>query len=205
MGRNLTRSPFYQSKGTWIAALVAIVCFCTGSAVTYHVGQLVRGELVSQQKREAIAALSEIRARLEGEISRTVAHGLGIRAYVAQFHDKPFDANDYVEIATELIEENASIRSIGLAPANILQAVYPLEPNQSAIGLDYASNETQWPAIEQAMESREVVIVGPLELIQGGSALLIRIPVFSGCLPGRAHEGTDPIGGWQLWSSASRG
>jgi diguanylate cyclase (GGDEF)-like protein len=185
MGRNLTRSPFYNSNGAWIASVVAVVCFLIGMTVTVHVGQLVRAELVSQQKRAAIADLSEIRARLEGEINRTVAHGLGIRAYVSQFHDKPFEAADYLEIATDLVEENSSIRSIGLAPGNILQAVYPLMPNQAAIGLDYSKNAAQWPAIQKAMESREVVIVGPLELVQGGSALLIRIPVFPAAFPGQ--------------------
>ncbi|GAB4523121.1 MAG: diguanylate cyclase [Roseibium sp.] len=153
--------------------------------MTAHVGQLVRTELVSQHKREAVASLSEARARLEGEISRTVAHGLGIRAYVAQFVDKPFDMQDYREIAVELIEENPSIRSIGLAPNNVLSAVFPYAPNQAAIGLNYRMNTAQWPAIREAMMSRKVVIAGPLDLVQGGSALLIRIPVFPAAFPGQ--------------------
>ncbi|MHA7775131.1 diguanylate cyclase [Roseibium sp. M-1] len=176
---------FSKSSGTWAASIVAAVCFLAGIAVTAHVGQLVRNELISQHKREAIASLSETRARLEGEISRTVAHGLGIRAYVAQFVEKPFDMEDYREIAVELIEENPSIRSIGLAPNNILRAVFPLEPNQAAIGLNYRMNTAQWPAIREAMLSREVVIAGPLELVQGGRALLIRIPVYPAAFPGQ--------------------
>lgn len=178
MGINLTRNVFSKSNGTWIASIVAAVCFLAGIAVTAHVGQLVRNELVSQHKRQAVASLSEARARLEGEINRTVAHGLGIRAYVSQFVEQPFDMEDYREIAVELIEENPSIRSIGLAPNNILRAVFPLEPNQAALGLNYRMNTAQWPAIQQAMVTREVVIAGPLELVQGGRALLIRIPIF---------------------------
>lgn len=191
MGRNLTRNPFYNSNGAWVAAVVAAVCFVIGMAVTLHVAKLVHAELVSQQKQAAVAGLSETRARLEGEISRTVAHGLGIRAYVSQFHDSPFDASDYLEIATDLIEENSSIRSIGLAPGNFLRAVYPLAPNQAAIGLDYSKNASQWPAIKKAMDSREVVIVGPLNLVQGGSALLIRIPVFPVAFPGQPMSERD--------------
>ena len=188
MGINLSRSAFSKSNGTWVASIVAAVCFLAGIAVTAHVGQLVRNELVSQHKREAIASLSEARARLEGEISRTVAHGLGIRSYVTQFVDQPFNMEDYQGIASELIEENPSIRSIGLAPNNILRAVFPLEPNQSAIGLNYRMNTAQWPAIREAMMSREVVIAGPLELVQGGKALLIRIPIFPALAPGQPIE-----------------
>jgi len=188
MGIHLTRRMITKSNGTLAASIVAAVCFLAGIAVTAHVGQLVRNELVSQHKREAVASLSETRARLEGEISRTVAHGLGIRAYVAQFVDKPFDMEDYRQIAVELIEENPSIRSIGLAPNNILRAVFPLEPNQSAIGLNYRMNTAQWPAIREAMLSREVVIAGPLELVQGGRALLIRIPVYPAAFPGQPMQ-----------------
>jgi len=185
MGFHLARKIFLSSNGIIAASVVAIVCFLAGIAVTAHVGQLVRNELVAQHKRDAIAGLSEARARLEGEISRTVAHGFGIRAYVAQFDDKPFDMADYQEMASDLIEENPSIRSIGLAPNNILRAVYPLEPNQAALGLNYRLNSTQWPAIREAMMSREVVIAGPLDLVQGGRALLIRIPVFPAAFPGQ--------------------
>ncbi len=186
MGIHLTRNIFSGSNGTWIAAAVAAVCFLAGITVTAHVGQLVRSEMVSQHKQQAVASLSEARARLEGEFNRTVAHGLGIRAYVAQFVDKSFDMDDYSQIAVDLIEENPSIRSVGLAPNNILRAVFPLEPNQSAIGLNYRLNTAQWPAIREAMMSRKVVIAGPLELVQGGSALLIRIPVFPSSYPGQA-------------------
>lgn len=188
MGINLTRNTFSKSNGTWVASIVAAVCFLAGIAVTAHVGQLVRNELISQHQRHAIASLSEARARLEGELGRTVAYGLGIRAYVTQFVDKPFDIEDYREIGVELIEENPSIRSIGLAPNNILRAVFPFEPNQSAIGLNYRMNTAQWPAIRKAMMTREVVIAGPLELVQGGTALLIRIPVFPAAFPGQPMD-----------------
>jgi diguanylate cyclase (GGDEF)-like protein len=178
MGINLARRLFSKSNGTGAASIVAAVCFLAGIAVTAHVGQLVRNELVSQHKRQAVAFLSEVRARLEGEINRTVAHGLGMRAYVSQFVDQPFDMEDYREIAAQIIEENPSVRSIGLAPNNILHAVFPLEPNRAAIGLNYRMNSAQWPAIRQAMVTRDVVIAGPLELVQGGRALLIRVPIF---------------------------
>ncbi len=188
MGRQLTRKLGFGSNGAWVASVVAIVCFLSGIAVTAHVGLLVRNELVSQHKQDISMELSEARARLEGEISRTVAHGLGFRAYIAQLEGQPFRPEDYRDIAADLIEKNPSIRSIGLAPENILQAVYPLEPNQAALGLDYRLNASQWPAVEQAMQSRQVVIAGPLELVQGGRALLIRIPVFPALFAGQPLE-----------------
>ncbi|QFT34770.1 putative diguanylate cyclase YeaP [Labrenzia sp. THAF82] len=188
MGISLTRDLLGKTNGAVAASIVAVACFLVGIAVTAHVGQLVRNELVSQHKREVIANLSEVHARLEGELSRTVAYGFGLRSVVSQDTDAPFDMADYREIAIDLIEENPSIRSIGLAPNNILRAVYPFEPNQAAIGLNYRMNTAQWPAIRKAMLTREVVIAGPLELVQGGRALVIRIPVFPASFPGQATK-----------------
>ncbi len=185
MGIKNVKNAFLRSNGTLVASIVAAICFFAGIAVTSHVAHLVGRELVLQHKRQVAASLSEARARLEGEFNRIAAHGLGIRAYVAQFNDRPFDPRDFREIAVDLIEENPSIRSIGLAPGNVLRAVYPLAPNQAALGLDYRTNSAQWPAVMKAMETREIVIAGPLELVQGGSALLLRIPVFPAGFPGQ--------------------
>lgn len=175
---NALRQFFVHSNGAWVASLTAVICFLAGIAVTAHVGYTVRSEIMSQNKRQAVANLSEVRAKLEGELNRTVAYGIGLRANVIESSNKPFNARKYDAIASDLIDENPVIRSMGLAPDNVLQAVYPYQPNQSAIGLDYRLNTSQWPAIRQAMLSREIVIAGPLELVQGGRALLIRIPVF---------------------------
>ncbi len=181
----LARRIFQRTNGTLVASVVAALCFFAGVAITTQIGQIVLRDMVLQEKREAVAALSEIRARLEGELTRLVAHGLGIRSYVAQFDDKPFDPANFSEIAIDLVEENPSVRSIGLAPDNVLRAVYPNKPNQAALGLDYRRNLAQWPSVLKAMETREVVIAGPTDLLQGGRALLVRIPVFPPAFPGQ--------------------
>ncbi len=178
MGRRPNLKSVLKASGTWVASIAAVFCFFVGIALTGYVGLLVRGELVYHHKSDVIAELSDIRAKLELEISRAVAHGLGLRDFLGEFQGDPFEPDDFRNIATELLETNSSIRSIGIAPGNVLQAVYPLASNESAIGLDYRSNAAQWPAVEQAMRSREIVISGPVDLVQGGRALLIRIPVY---------------------------
>ncbi|TYC51841.1 sensor domain-containing diguanylate cyclase [Rhodobacterales bacterium] len=197
MGIGLSRSAFFKSHGTLVASVAAIVCFLAGIAITTHVGDLVSRERVLQHKRAVTAILSEARARLEGEFNSTVAHGAGIRAYVGQFDDRPFDPEDYRTIAVDLMEENPSIRSISLAPGNVVRGVYPLEPNKSALGLDYRTNASQWPAVRKAMETREVVIDGPRSVVQGGTGLLVRVPVFPAATPGQ------PLRERSYWGTAS--
>lgn len=197
MGRRPNLKTVLKASGTWVASIAAVFCFFVGIALTGYVGLLVRGELVYHHKSDVIAELSDIRAKLELEISRAVAHGLGLRDFLGEFQGGPFEPDDFRNIATELLETNSSIRSIGIAPGNVLQAVYPLASNESAIGLDYRSNAAQWPAVEQAMRSREIVISGPVDLVQGGRALLIRIPVYP------ARYTSQPLAERSYWGVAT--
>ena len=70
------------------------------------------------------------------------------------------------------------IRNIGIAPDNRIALLYPLAGNESALGLDYRKTPAQWPAVERMMQTGTPVLAGPLQLVQGGQALLYRVPVF---------------------------
>lgn len=70
------------------------------------------------------------------------------------------------------------IRNIGIAPDNRIALIYPLAGNEAALGLDYRQTPAQWPAVEQMMQTGAPVLAGPLALVQGGQALLYRVPVF---------------------------
>ena len=70
------------------------------------------------------------------------------------------------------------IRNIGIAPDNRIALIYPLAGNEAALGLDYRKTPAQWPAVERMMQTGTPVLAGPLQLVQGGQALLYRVPVF---------------------------
>lgn len=197
MGRRAKLKHVLKPSGTWVASIAAVFCFLVGIALTGYVGLFVRSELVYHHKSEVLSELNGVRARLELEIGRAVAHGLGLRDYLAEFEGRAFEPDTFRNIATELINANPGIRSIGIAPGNILQAVYPLAPNESALGLDYRSNAAQWPAVEQAMRSRDIVVSGPVDLIQGGRALLVRLPVYP------ARYTSQPLAERSYWGVAT--
>ncbi len=45
------------------------------------------------------------------------------------------------------------------------------------IGRDYSEIRGQWPAIKKALEKKEVLLTGRVDLVQGGAALIYREPV----------------------------
>lgn len=164
-----------KAKGTWIASIVAGLCLAVGGLLTAHIGRLVQDVIVSQHQQEALATLSAARAQLEGQVGAAVSLGKGLRGYVIQ---DEFTENEFARFSSELIDDTPVVRSLALAPKNVIRYLYPIEGNEKAIGLDYRLNNEQWPSIREAITSRSVVVTGPVALVQGGRALMVRIPVF---------------------------
>jgi diguanylate cyclase (GGDEF)-like protein/PAS domain S-box-containing protein len=70
------------------------------------------------------------------------------------------------------------VRSIALAPDNVLRFVNPLAGNEAALGLRYLDHPAQRDAVLKMMESRRFVLAGPLDLVQGGVGLINRFPIY---------------------------
>jgi PAS domain S-box-containing protein len=87
------------------------------------------------------------------------------------------------------------LRNIAVARGMVIQYMYPMEGNEAAIGLDYTRVPEQFEAVLRAIELNEIVLAGPVQLVQGGEGIIARSPIFI----------RDPISGreefWGLSSS----
>jgi PAS domain S-box-containing protein len=82
--------------------------------------------------------------------------------------------SNFDELAGEMIEHYGGITNLQLAPNGIVQHIFPLEGHQKAIGLDLNQNLYAIAAIR----SKKMTVEGPIQLVQGGVAILGRTPVF---------------------------
>lgn len=87
---------------------------------------------------------------------------------------------DFSIVASNLMEAAPHIRNIGLAKDNVISHIFPLEGNESALGLRYVDVPSQKDAVLRAIETGKTVIAGPVDLVQGGKAFISRIPIFTG-------------------------
>lgn len=90
-----------------------------------------------------------------------------------------FDQAQYSAFIESLDYGGASIVNYAAAPDLVVRYVYPLEPNRDAIGLDYSASAEQLPEVIAAIENNAATVVGPVDLVQGGRALIIRQPVYT--------------------------
>lgn len=169
---NLFSRPLRLNRHAVVALLVAAV----GLILTE---QLAKAYL-DQQRLEAhdrtLTMAAQVRSRLESSLNSTVFLAHGLVAYVASIPDPtPAEAQRALKV---LYESDRRIRNVGLAPANVIRYVYPLKGNERALGLRYEEYPDQWPDVARAISSRQSVLAGPVDLAQGGRAIISRTPVF---------------------------
>jgi len=121
--------------------------------------------------------LSNIRGRLETELNSRLHLTHGLSGLVRASRDA-IDREVFLPFAESLGQSLTGIRSLQLAPNGVVRYMWPEEPNSPALGHDLLSDPDRRAVAEKAIETREMWIAGPMELIQGGRALIGRLPVF---------------------------
>lgn len=85
---------------------------------------------------------------------------------------------DFGSAVAQLFGKNTQLRNIAAAPDLVTKYMYPLKGNEAAVGLDYRMLPLQIPSVLKAKESRQLILAGPLKLVQGGTGIISRIPVY---------------------------
>jgi PAS domain S-box-containing protein len=141
------------------------------------------GDRLLEQERADAALETSLRGNaLSSVINRRLARLQGLYAFVqVELSEEDF-AVQFQKFASGLYVGTRGIRSLTVAPAGIVRYVYPLTGNESVVGYDLANDpRTDVRAgVQHAIESREVALTGPMELVQGGLGLIARQAVYQG-------------------------
>ena len=84
---------------------------------------------------------------------------------------------NFQKTAIAMVDDPA-ILNLLLAPNGIVTDVYPREGNEAVIGLNFFSKGAGNLEALQAQKSRQMVLGGPFPLVQGGEALVGRLPIY---------------------------
>ncbi len=158
------------------AATIALLIFMAflWTAYQWHLRQLQseREELV----RQAEVFAANLRGKMETELNARLYLTKGLAGLVHS--DQEFTDAQFQTFAQSLGDQRTGIRSLQLAPQGVVQHVWPLATNQAAIGHDLFGDPRRREAAEDAIKARRIWLAGPLNLIQGGTALIGRLPIF---------------------------
>jgi len=119
---------------------------------------------------------SQVRANLESEMNQRLLMVQGLSAFVQA--TTSFDDQTFENYARALMAERPYVMSLQLAPDAVMTYVYPYEPNKAIIGHDLKIDPARFGPVREAIENREFRLAGPVDLLQGGNAVIGRLPIY---------------------------
>ncbi|MCW9030313.1 MAG: ATP-binding protein [Gammaproteobacteria bacterium] len=152
--------------------LVAIAIVILG----VYLNQLRFNYQVQELRHSLFNQLSVVRAKFEGNINSNAQLVKGL--VIAISTEPEMTQERFRALSKPLFLESSQLKNIAAAPNLIIKYMYPLEGNESAVGLSYKNNSTQYQAVKKAVDLDKLVIAGPVTLVQGGQGFIARIPVF---------------------------
>ncbi|MEI4264299.1 CHASE domain-containing protein [Roseovarius sp. D0-M9] len=160
-------------RRTNVPALLAFLVVIAG----WFAAEIQARKNYFEAQRATIAGeVALLRADLEGAVNGPIQL---VRGLIAAIETEPkMDQTRFAELASRLIDNEPSLRNIAAAPDMIIQMMYPIEGNEQAIGLDYNSIPEQRDAALRARDLGDLVLAGPVDLVQGGQGFIGRFPVF---------------------------
>jgi len=120
--------------------------------------------------------LSNFGAELEKVMSRKFMLLHGMTVFIR--NNPSFSEDQFNNMAMGLLNESSLMVNLAAAPDLIVRHVYPLEGNKKVLGLDYMKTLNQKESVILCKEANRIITSGPVELVQGGEALILRAPVW---------------------------
>lgn len=166
-----------KSMTAGFAIGASVLVFLAAIVSTETILHFRAAEATSQKASAALAFASELRARTDRELNSALYLSSGIVGYLSARNDAT-DRDELRRVLAAVYSYGPHIRNLALAIGYKVAEVHPLAGNEAVIGRDYRELPAQWPSVRRAVESRSVVLTGPVKLVQGGTGLIYRRPIF---------------------------
>lgn len=168
-----------------------VLLFGLGMAV-YQADQLNHDRFQESSRQTVAKDLNLIKSNLETLLIGNIQLVRGLASLISLNPD--LTQQEFERATAPLLEGRSLFRNIAAAPDLVITLMYPIEGNEKAIGLDYRKTPSQFEASERARTTGKLVLAGPLQLVQGGTGIITRIPIF-------VHEETGDRWFWGIISA----
>jgi diguanylate cyclase (GGDEF)-like protein len=157
------------------AIIISCIVFCIIALFGTYWTQSTNDSIIDQQK-SFLNGLSRTQASVLERRLSSVFTSAQILAFEVEHNDG--DNKWFEEYANTLIRSIGGIENLQLAPDGIIEKIYPLEGNESAIGLDIVSMPRLIEEAMLAIKDKRLFALGPEPIVQGGMAVISRAPIF---------------------------
>lgn len=167
---NRTKLNFKWHGAAFITAVIVFILF-------HFFIELQNQKYKADEALKSSINASLLWAKVDRELNSLLFISNGLASYITVYQDelKPEKINFILQ---DLWQRSKHVRNLGVAVGYRLTYVYPEANNKKIIGIDFRNIPQQWPKVKQAIDTKQGVLDGPIELIQGGQGMVYRYPIF---------------------------
>ncbi len=153
-----------------------ILVFVSILGCTFFVNLIMARQILLKDREIIRSYSSEMANSISAFMNQRLQLTYSLMAYVKV---KPsITENDFLKFANATIGDATGVMSLQLAPNGIVKFVTNKKNNQKAIGHDLRGDPARRHLVERSIQERRYFIAGPIDLIQGGRAIVARNPIF---------------------------
>ncbi|OZY87463.1 diguanylate cyclase [Cellvibrio mixtus] len=163
--------PLLYRRPRLLALAVFLLCLLLSALVVWNLEENYR-----HNQRADIENIAQNHAFLLRDSLRqvlTLNYSMATLVRLSKGNTQAFDA-----VAAELLPYFDSVSHISLSPNGIIRQVYPLAGNEKSIGFNQLSDSLQNLEAVRARDSGQMTLTGPVSLVQGGTGVIARLPIF---------------------------
>jgi len=150
--------------------LIALVLALSFTMHTLSVGK--------HERRIVEGILSAAEHDLGSALAALVSRGKVLQDAAAS--DPALKDSTIASISKEILSGNPLITGISSAPGAVIRQYFPVDEGESRVGHDLLSNPERRDALVKAADTREAVVSGPFESVEGNPVFFVRYPVYTG-------------------------
>jgi diguanylate cyclase (GGDEF)-like protein/hemerythrin-like metal-binding protein/PAS domain S-box-containing protein len=164
------------SRNASMIYLIIVLLFCALILAAFFGEQLNNKLYVEASRSDVNNKLGNIRSHLEQSLHGDIQLVKGLVSFISAHPN--LSQEEFSRAAKPLFEGGSNLRNIGAAPDLVIRMMYPIAGNEKAIGLDYRNRPSQIEMAERARDTGQMILAGPIHLVQGGNGIISEIPVF---------------------------
>lgn len=143
---------------------------------------LVRHSLEQSVRQTITQEIYLYGTSVSNSVNQKLALLYGLTAYTAEEVEGSgeLSLDDFNAYSYYIYSTTSSVKNIAVAPQGVMEYVYPYEENKNVIGYNPALDErfTVREEVRRAIETKQIVLSQPYELIQGGLGLIARQAIY---------------------------
>ena len=152
---------------------VWLTAFLLSLALGYYVNQ----QSVKAEQLKAFYTAELTASRVEAQLRRYFEVGDFLKKTVESGYE--LSGEDYVAWVKRVPNNSKVIKAVELAKDGVINEIYPLEENKTALGMNMLTNPGRKVEANLAMLSGQHTLAGPYPLAQGGMGALLFDPIYN--------------------------